>query len=725
VKKNTTVAVTRFVSIIACAIIVSCVAQSVSSTPEPNRVADELKKDVVISTGDGITDTANLNAPVLSSPSCSPEIGSQATTFTFRAVYTDADNDAPSSITIQITTRSTLPPPPPPAPPVNGTMVPFINVTIFGVFPIFLSIYPMTKQIASDVGYTDGCAYEYSTTLSSCVNFIYEYYISCNDGVHSTNTSKLAGPAVCFENLHPPTISNISFDSPSGTNTTLFTFSATYADADNMFPASITIVLDSGPMYPMCKADILDRDARDGVQYVVATTLPYNVTWFHVACNDSQYATNSSWQPAPSMNPYNVLVDGTSIFQEQFPCSYLLPDGWTWSNDGYYGWVYPMSYPWFTPPCSLMICGNTTCITSKPIDATGLDLVTVSFWARSDNFYSSQLHIEYRSISGAWANLTVLSASYDTFTPRLILPADARHAAFQLRFRVESLFYQWPSWYIDCVDIRTYFSSPILLAPTNGSIIYTESINFTWRSISLLDGPSTYTFQLSFDPGFTTIITSMKGIHEELSTTGIEIMSNLEPGVYYWRIQPLCGPFKGPWLDDGLFINNPGCVQPVIRNLVVTNSIAGDDEGTGTAPAINFLIRYQHGIDIPPASIVLVLDGIEMPMHQADVTDIQYADGCIYEASCLATLADGYHEYYVICNDGGATVQTAVQEFHVSRGVIDHPFADAATRLTTTILVIAGVISLAVTTVGGAIWLKRPRPCIIASQYESRSIARC
>ncbi|MHA1132531.1 MAG: hypothetical protein ACTSQQ_17220, partial [Candidatus Helarchaeota archaeon] len=88
----------------------------------------------------------NLNPPTLANGGVSTLIGDTATTFDFEVTYTDIENKEPSSIEVTI----------------NGTP------------------YSMTKQNGTDEDYTDGCIYEYSTTLGEG-EFIFHFNASDGD----------------------------------------------------------------------------------------------------------------------------------------------------------------------------------------------------------------------------------------------------------------------------------------------------------------------------------------------------------------------------------------------------------------------------------------------------------------------------------------------------------------------------------------------------------------
>nr|MDO8113903.1 NosD domain-containing protein [Candidatus Sigynarchaeota archaeon] len=94
----------------------------------------------------------NLNAPSLNNGAVSPAHGfARITYFEFTVRYSDPDNNAPASITVNVTSS-------------NST-----------------ATYSMSKQDSLDTNYVDGCVYVCQTTLASINN--YTYHFNASDGV--------------------------------------------------------------------------------------------------------------------------------------------------------------------------------------------------------------------------------------------------------------------------------------------------------------------------------------------------------------------------------------------------------------------------------------------------------------------------------------------------------------------------------------------------------------
>jgi hypothetical protein len=114
---------------------------------------------ILISKNDGMAGTYSLtvdeinnpNPPILSSGSVTPSSGDSSTAFLYTVTYTDLDNNAPQSIDTVIDGGS----------------------------------YSMVKQNQSDMDFTDGCVYSYSTTLIPGMA-PHAYHFKASDGDHTT-----------------------------------------------------------------------------------------------------------------------------------------------------------------------------------------------------------------------------------------------------------------------------------------------------------------------------------------------------------------------------------------------------------------------------------------------------------------------------------------------------------------------------------------------------------
>ena len=227
------------------------------------------------SSGSSSGPTVVNSAPTLSSGGVSPSSGSSTTTFTYTVTYTDADNDAPS----------------------------YIRVYIDGNY------YGMSKQDPGDSDYTDGCIYTYSTTLSKGNH---NYYFSASDGSDSArlpSSGSSSGPTVVNS---APTLSSGGVSPSSGYTTTIFTYTVTYADADNDAPSYVRVYID-GNYYSMSKQDPGDDDYTDGCVYTYSTTLSggsHNYYFYTSDGSDSARLPPSGSNSGPTVEEPEVEIWG-------------------------------------------------------------------------------------------------------------------------------------------------------------------------------------------------------------------------------------------------------------------------------------------------------------------------------------------------------------------------------------------------------------------------------
>jgi len=112
-----------------------------------------------------------------------------------------------------------------------------------------------------------------------------------------------------------------------------------------------------------------------------------------------------------------------------------------------------------------MYTSGTETVTLDPIDLSSVSVGYISYWLRrgSDSLTGSEnpdsgedMHVEYLDDSLAWQQLAFFNGDgtqgqiYDQFHG---IPDDAKHAAFQLRFRVPAGSADYDYWHIDDVEI--------------------------------------------------------------------------------------------------------------------------------------------------------------------------------------------------------------------------------------------------------------------------------
>ncbi|GAB4350642.1 MAG: hypothetical protein Kow006_13610 [Gammaproteobacteria bacterium] len=115
-----------------------------------------------------------------------------------------------------------------------------------------------------------------------------------------------------------------------------------------------------------------------------------------------------------------------------------------------------------SPTSSLYLRWDTVTVTSRVLDLSGLTSGSIQYWVRrgADTFSEDpdsgeDLVVEYYTAGGAWQVLDTFTGSGtegEVFTRNYPLPADARHAAFQLRFRyLQGDGSDFDYWHVDDV----------------------------------------------------------------------------------------------------------------------------------------------------------------------------------------------------------------------------------------------------------------------------------
>lgn len=176
-----------------------------------------------------------------------PSQGNSGTTFRFRVIYSDGDNQAPAVVSLVLTR--------------NG---------------IVQAPLVMTKEVSADENYADGATYYVDTTLSPAT---YAYQFTASDPVEGADpTQAQAGPVVRSENNAPELLQGAVTPPVAAFAGNAFNYSVRYRDADNDPPNSVsvtvyaadgTMVLDS---LQMDKANPADNaySSEQGVLYEYA-----------------------------------------------------------------------------------------------------------------------------------------------------------------------------------------------------------------------------------------------------------------------------------------------------------------------------------------------------------------------------------------------------------------------------------------------------------------------
>ncbi len=556
---------------------------------------------------------SDLNPPELTNENVNPTSGDQSTLFNFSVTYTDQENVAPRYINLKI----------------NGTS------------------HSMFKQDISDIDYTDGAVYFYTTYLQPSD---YNYSFECADFRH-TNTTTYSILTVSLTNTGIPYFINPEVNPPKGNNDTLYIFTVLYYDIDNNMPNSINITINGTGTYPMVQSNPFDFNAMDGMEYYYNTTLDYGYYQFQINCSDGSNLNNTAWIIGPEVNPFLSPIR-QSIFYDNFEDGSYIGD---WALTGSGGVNTLISGP---GTYSAYHYGGAGEFTSNIFNLSSYYSLNISYWVQqgdtsigSENPDSGEdFAIEYKNSIGTWVNLETLPGSEPGATIYIrnyTLPAAALHSTSQFRFRQTSgTSGSYDYWHFDNVEIYTIINEIKLLTPANESIIFSGLQDFTWLSLNAWFGSVNYTFQISNETDFSNIIYTNNTIPETLGTTTKSLDLDLVNARYYWRVKAQYNLFYSNWSDIFYFDfyrNNYGC------NLTQgkVDPFAGSQ-----LTNFNFSVIYTDGDNNFPFYINLILNSTVYQMQKEDPLDMDYTDGCIYRRS-LGLMPSIYnYTFYFNCSDG-------------------------------------------------------------------------
>ncbi len=559
-------------------------------------------------------------APNLTNPSVEPLKGDQFTQFNFTILYMDADNNTPSYVYVLINE----------------------------------SQYLMVKQNPSDENFIDGCLFQYLTYLSPAASN-YTYSFECYDDRFLNFTMNYTNLEVNETNNYAPRLLNPQINPENGMNTTIFEFSVVYYDDDDNLPSFINITINGTGTFSMIKKFPPDNTSTDGIQYYYNTTLDWGFYQFQINCSDGKYVNSTGWIIGPEVNPFysNVSTEDMTIFEDDFEDGSYVGD-WTLTGSGGVG-----THTSNSGSYSAYHCYDAGSLTSNIFDLSSYNNVNISFWVRKgDDTFSEDpdmdtedFFCEFYNTLGVWEQLDYFSALDPVgqiYLRSHTLPANALHSNFRIRFRQEGGSGS-PNdyWHFDDVKINVMDSLRInLLSPNNESSFMSGFHNYNWTNFEASFGTVNYTLQISNTTDFTDIIYEQRDIIETPSTTNLTAYIDFSSMIYYWRVRPTFGPFKGNWSDYFIFNltyneNLPSLISGVV------DPISGDQW-----TQFNFTVNYIDVDNNYPYFINVTINGTSFTMIKQNPFDNDYTDGCIYQY--LTTLAPNPYNYSYLfeCGDG-------------------------------------------------------------------------
>lgn len=563
-------------------------------------------------------------APSLSGSHVDPKSGNQHTTYNFTVIYTDQDNNAPTSINVTI----------------NGTN------------------YRMAQQDPSDENYADGVVYQYLTKLFQAPHN-YSYSYSCKDLTLEDTTIGYNDLEVSEANLYSPELKNATVSPAVGSNNTLFNFTVQYFDLDNNFPVWVNITLNETGTYPMVQANPSDSNVEDGILFSFNTTLDLGFYSFQMNASDGTFLNSTLWKNGPESNPF--YGESSNLFYDDFEDGSLVPE---WAIN--YGNAEINSAYSQSGIYSLAIdaASTGTQIDSKIIDLSLYNSVNLSLWIQQGGSQSEppdsgeDLYLYYYNNQNGWTLLEQFFGSETNekvYNRNYLLPADACHSNFQLRLEHEGgTMNPGDWWHIDDVKLYTTAPKPTdLITPANESSLFSGPVNFTWSSLDAHFGKVNYSVQLSNKSDFSVNISEWNHIPEVSGITNLTTYLALQSGVYYWRVKPVYGKFNGIWSDVSWFNLTYNENSPQLSNLEL-NPHSGNQY-----TLFNFTVTYSDSDNNSPYSINITIDGEIYSMLKANISDNNYADGCLYQYNSTFLPSATNYSYSVDVYDGRFSANTA------------------------------------------------------------------
>ncbi|MHA1698920.1 MAG: hypothetical protein ACTSWN_08795 [Promethearchaeota archaeon] len=398
----------------------------------------------------------------------------------------------------------------------------------------------------------------------------------------------------------------------TGNQDTEFIFQVNYSDLDNDQPAFARVVINS-TQYGMTKLYPADDDYRDGCIYRYSTRLaPGNYTtyfWFSDGVTTVQTATilapNVTYvnqNPPEIKYPRVTPSKGDSSINYNFSVWYFDEDN---------------NLPIFA---NISIDGGAERLLIEA-DPTDVNCVDGKEYYYETPIITAGTH-EF--------NIKFYDGVYAVSTSNLTGPE---------------------------VDPFYQVGAPNLLQPANDSTLPNGSIYFRWSDMNLPCGAVNYTWELSDDSSFSTILDQVNDIPELASYGELTQAINYTQGTYYWRVRPTFRTSSG-YLYRGEW-SSPFIIRLTSNEHAPSLSSALLSPVNGTQNSIfTFQVTYTDLDNNQPVSINVLINGSAHAMNKLYPEDSDYTDGCIYRYTTM--LSAGTYNYSFECNDGLYSANTSV-----------------------------------------------------------------
>ncbi|MFX0100452.1 MAG: hypothetical protein ACFFCS_12840, partial [Candidatus Hodarchaeota archaeon] len=597
----------------------------------------------------------NYYAPTLTSSQVNPSSGDQSELYNFTTTYNDADDNQPL----------------------------FMNVVING------TSYPMNKVDAGDSFYIDGCVYYYAIYL---VPGTATYSFECGDGKYNSSVGSTPLP-VSYANPTPPELLEPSVSPLDGNNLTIFNFTVTYLDADNNMPQAINVTI-NGSTYQLVEADPLDLNAADGKVYFYNTSFPVHGYYqFQMNCWDGGYAISTPIIYKPEVNPFSAPpeIDSVAIFQSNYPWTFTVIQSTLTSNGishdtygtGDLGNIDISIYDKVIIPSMQSAAFYSALFTPQVrdwlefyvISGGVLELHIASDASRSGYpfgyntalFYIDILtrnasYLDHPVLDGItdygidgwfWSahnyvtnlqvgdDVLIYDATVNSY-PRMVISEKGQGLLIITGMTLEYSAVVHKGEALQLFENTLFYTRPRgrtaqLLEPADNSTLFNGVINFTWSALGYATDEVNYSWQISDNPDFSTILDQQVDIPMGSPNTSYSVLLNYSTGTYYWRVRPNSYHLYGNWTLSRTL--------NIIRNDKAPKlTLEAVSPSTGDQSTLfEFSVNYTDADDNPPYSINVTINGLNYSMTKQYTNDEDYWDGCMYHFSTY--LSPGFYNY--------------------------------------------------------------------------------
>jgi len=587
-------------------------------------------------------DIINNYAPNLTGGTVSPLGGDQTVLFNFTVTYTDLDNNPPHTIAVIL----------------NGTP------------------HTMVKQDPSDFNWSDGCLYQFTTYLAPGS---YYFWFNCSDGIHINTTQLFTGLSVTGVNLNPPLLINGQVNPAVGfENSTIFTFTVNYTDADNNPPLYVNITIDS-TTYPMVQQNPLDNNYMDGAIFSFATTLEYGTYSFMFNCSDGTYLASDGPYSGLTVeeNPlknYTLIADYTYQWLDATLGVRATLAG---QDDGYQLFALPFNFTFYNETFDFIyVCTNGFASFTPIFQYSNVPFPTSTYYYMIAPFWDdlraeTPCNIFVRNMTAPnrvvieWQDYYTLGGTLvGTFEIVLFESGDI---IFNYDYLNYALSYTCG---LNFGPDTRYFSAYSLLNTSmdNFSILFTKQENknaptLTGGMVVPLQGNQTTLFNFSViytdldnnSPQYIKVF--LNGNSFPMSpqnpldvnyTDGclFQLTITLQPGTYNYSFQCSDGKYSNSSATYfGLNVTEINLNAPTLNGGQVTPSI-----GYNGTTLFTFSVNYSDADNNPPQYVNVTVNTTTYLMIKQNPLDTNYMDGCIYAVTMVLN-EPGSYLYSFTCAD--------------------------------------------------------------------------